>query len=251
MRLLVVGFYAIPKIIWRFFNWILPYRKNKNAIPFRLRFYKLQKAVIEVNRMLNTNMHIIDFDKSEEIEGNRVIVGNHTSMYDILMVLAAAKKPTRIVAKIQIRKYPVLPVILDMLDCLYMDRGNSRQELQTVLTMIDTLKNEDYDWAIFPEGTRNKGDKLKILPFHAGTFKVPTKAKSSILTVSIYSSYKALKLFKYNFKRANTYIKYSGAITPNEYVNLTTAEVAAKAEDLVQKGIYELVEFEKTNVLNP
>ena len=76
-----------------------------------------------------------------------------------------------------------ITLIMEEIHCLFLDREDPRQGLKTILTAIDYVKS-GISMFIFPEGTRCKVEGT-FLPFHAGSFKIATKAKVPIVPVTI------------------------------------------------------------------
>lgn len=68
--------------------------------------------------------------------------------------------------------------------CLFLDRENPKEGLKTILQAIDYVKH-GISICIFPEGTRNKGEELSLLPFHNGSFKIAEKTGCPIIPMSL------------------------------------------------------------------
>ena len=98
-------------------------------------------------------------------------VGNHRSYFDILLTYSRCRDLTGFVAKKEMLNYPFLRTWMKRVYCLFLDRDNIREGLKTILTAIDQVKN-GISVFIFPEGTRNKGEYLCLLPFYIGSFKI-------------------------------------------------------------------------------
>jgi 1-acyl-sn-glycerol-3-phosphate acyltransferase len=86
------------------------------------------------------------------------------------------------VAKKELQGTPIR-LIMEEIHCLFLDREDARQGLKPILTAIVYVKS-GISMFIFPEGTRSK-EEGKFLPFHAGSFKIATKAKAPIIPVTI------------------------------------------------------------------
>ena len=68
--------------------------------------------------------------------------------------------------------------------CLFLDRDNMREGLKTILQAIDYVKN-GISICIFPEGTRNNGEELSMLPFRDGALKIAEKTGCAIIPISM------------------------------------------------------------------
>lgn len=107
--------------------------------------------------------------------GRFVLVSNHRSGKDPIAVLSAMYKYNiSFISKPSNMKLPVLGAVAYGAGFLPIDRENDRSALRTILQAADYLKRDICSVAIYPEGTRNRGEGL--LPFHAGSFKLPQRA---------------------------------------------------------------------------
>ena len=111
-----------------------------------------------------------------------LFVGNHRSIFDIILAGSLIKHPCGFVANKELQGTPIT-LIMEEIHCLFLDREDPRQGLKTILTAIDYVKS-GISMFIFPEGTRCKVEGT-FLPFHAGSFKIATKAKVPIVPVTI------------------------------------------------------------------
>ena len=112
-----------------------------------------------------------------------LFIANHRSYFDILLTYSRCKRLTGYVAKKEMLRYPVLRDWMKRLYCLFLDRDNPKEGLKSILTAIDHVKN-GISVCIFPEGTRNDGEELSMLPFHSGSFKIAEKTGCAIVPVS-------------------------------------------------------------------
>lgn len=115
-------------------------------------------------------------------EGPCLFVSNHRSYFDILVTHETIGKPVGFVAKVEIKKVPFLPLYMDDIGCLFLDRKDIKQGLETINKGTEYLKM-GHSLVLFPEGTRNQKDEL--LPFKDGGFKMAEKAKCPIVPVAI------------------------------------------------------------------
>ena len=107
---------------------------------------------------------------------------NHRSFYDIVLAYATVPNQTAFVSKMEIKKMPCVAQWMYFLNCLFMDRGDVKQNLDTILSAIGLVK-KGYSIYIAPEGTRNATDTL--LDFKEGSMKIALKGKCPIVPVCI------------------------------------------------------------------
>ena len=112
--------------------------------------------------------------------------------------------------------YPLLSNWMRNLHCLFLDRKDIKQGLKTILQAADYVKS-GISVCIFPEGTRNKNaDETDMLPFHDGSFKIATRAKSPIIPIAISNS---ANIWEANFPKmspTHVVIEYGKPIIPSE-----------------------------------
>jgi len=123
----------------------------------------------------------------ENIPDDRSVlfVGNHRSIFDILLLYTQVKTATGIISKKEVGKVPLLRSWMISIGCLFLDRSNIKEGLKMVLESIERVK-AGLSILIFPEGTRNKGEGL--LPFKGGSFKIAEKSGCDIIPFAIINS---------------------------------------------------------------
>ena len=139
-----------------------------------------------------------------------VFVGNHRSLLDVVLAGKLIPFPVGFIAKIELQKIPLLNLQMRDINCLFLDRKDDRQALKVVLKAIQMVK-DGQSMFVFPEGTRSK-EEGKILPFHAGTFKIATKAKAPIVPVTIVGMGDVLEDHFPRLKRAPVVIEFGSPI---------------------------------------
>ena len=145
-------------------------------------------AQVIVKRVFNLVMFVSGCKKTiigiENIPEDTPIMyaANHRSFYDIILAYATVPNQTAFISKMEIKKMPCVAQWMYFLNCLFMDRGDVKQNLQIILSAITLVKN-GYSIYIAPEGTRNATDTL--LEFKEGSMKIATKGKCPIIPVCL------------------------------------------------------------------
>ena len=88
-----------------------------------------------------------------------LFIGNHISLFDIIITYPLMKNYTGYIAKKEIKKVPFLSWWMYFVNCIFLDRSNPRQGLTSILKATDYIKN-GISIFLFPEGTRSKDGKL-------------------------------------------------------------------------------------------
>jgi 1-acyl-sn-glycerol-3-phosphate acyltransferase len=109
-------------------------------------------------------------------------VANHRSYFDIVVGYTTVPTLTGFISKKEMEHIPCISHWMRNLQCLFLDRDNTREGLKTVLQGIEQIKN-GYSIFIMPEGTRNH--ESEMLPFHEGSLKFAEKSGCAIIPVSM------------------------------------------------------------------
>lgn len=171
-----------------------------------------------------------------------LFVGNHRSYFDILILYIQCERLTGFVAKDSIEKIPSLRVWMRYLYCLFLDRSDIKQGMKTILTAIEYVK-KGISICIFPEGTRNGGEELSMMPFKEGSFKIATKTGCPIVPVSINNSAEIFENHVPRLKKTHVILEYGKPIYPKELSREEFKNIGAKCQGIIQKTINRNVEL--------
>lgn len=159
----------------------------------------------------------VHYEGLENISSDRdkpvLYVGNHNSIFDIIILYTVFKERTGFIAKDSIKKVPILSVWMTKLYCLFLDRKDMKQGLKTILTAIDYVKN-GISIFVFPEGTRSKDGNL--LSFKSGPFKIATKTGCPIVPVAIKNTAEIMENHMPRITPQDVYITFGKPIYINE-----------------------------------
>jgi 1-acyl-sn-glycerol-3-phosphate acyltransferase len=200
-RLLALVFKAGGGILKAYFSWIRKYAKHRENYTIEERFKKVQQLVRFVILKMGIKYDVTNFDDIYSDDKKKFIVCNHQSMYDCLLFLMFAKRPLTFIAKKEVLKFPFVGKILYIIDGEFFDRQNLKAQVKNVLNASKLIEEQKYDVVIFPEGTRQKELEKGLLPFHAGSFKIPLRTKCDIVLTGIYGSWRCLNFFKFKKKK--------------------------------------------------
>ena len=165
-----------------------------------------------------------------------LFVANHRSYFDILLTYARCKNLTGYVSKKEMEKFPILSIWMKRVYCLFLDRENVREGLKTILTAIDYVK-QGVSICIFPEGTRNDGEELSMLPFHEGSFKIAEKSGCPIVPISLNNTAAMFENQAPRIKPVHVIIEYGKPIYPKELDKDTRKRIGAHCQNIIQETI--------------
>ena len=114
------------------------------------------------------------------VSGPALIVANHISWLDILVIHAA--RYCRFVSKSDIREWPLVGMLATGAGTLYIERTRRKDAVRMVRDMAVAMQDGDV-LAVFPEGTTSDGRGL--LPFHANLIQSAIDAGAPVQPMSL------------------------------------------------------------------
>jgi 1-acyl-sn-glycerol-3-phosphate acyltransferase len=118
-----------------------------------------------------------------------IVVANHESFCDILVLLATLPMQARFLAKRSIFRIPVLGWSIAAAGFVPVDRGDRARGAATVGTALQRLRG-GRSLVIFPEETRTRDGSL--LPFKRGAAHLAVKAGLPLLPIGIAGTFRIL-----------------------------------------------------------
>jgi acyl carrier protein len=114
--------------------------------------------------------------------GSYVVITNHASYLDGLVLVSVLPRPAGFVAKEELRGNFFARVFLRRLGCLFVERFDRARGAEDARQVTERLRKGD-PMAIFPEGTLHRMPGL--LPFHLGAFLAAAEAGVPVLPVTL------------------------------------------------------------------
>ena len=115
-------------------------------------------------------------------EGAVLFISNHQGSFDIPVLLGYINKPKGFLAKIELKKLPVVHSWMIKMGCSFIDRSDLRQSIRAMQKCVDVLKSGQ-SMVVFPEGTRSREPGMG--EFKKGSLRLAEKADVPIIPVSI------------------------------------------------------------------
>jgi 1-acyl-sn-glycerol-3-phosphate acyltransferase len=119
-----------------------------------------------------------------------VMVCNHLSNLDGLLLFSALPCNPRVLIKAETRRIPLIGLVLKLADFVFVDRKNPPRRQEALSEAVEKIKKKRYSFLVFPEGTRSKSGKTQN--FKKGGFLMALKAGVPILPVRISGSYQLM-----------------------------------------------------------
>ena len=113
-----------------------------------------------------------------------IYVSNHRGVFDIVAAYNKFPGITGYLAKKELGRIPLFSLWMKFVHCIFVDRQNHTRAAISLQLGAEELK-EGISCYVFPEGTRNKGDELSLLPFKGGAFKIAEYSRCPIVPIAI------------------------------------------------------------------
>ena len=108
--------------------------------------------------------------------------------------------------------------------------------------VVDYIK-KGISICIFPEGTRNTGEELSMLPFKEGAFKIATKTGCPIIPISMNNTSDVFENHMPRIKKVHVVLEYGTPIYPNELAPEDKKHIGAYCQNIIQETIHKNAEL--------
>lgn len=133
-------------------------------------------------------------DQVPERHKSYMLVANHASMLDIMLMLAAIKQPFVFIGKKELGRIPVFGFFYRR-TCILVDRNNQRSKMDAFEEAQRRLQQEN-SVCIFPEGGVPDDQNLLLDQFKDGAFRLAIEHQIPIVPITFHDT---KKRFSYKF----------------------------------------------------
>jgi 1-acyl-sn-glycerol-3-phosphate acyltransferase len=143
--------------------------------------------------------------------GPCVLVANHASWLDGIVLGAALPRPFSFVAKRELLDSPMLRIALQGLGAQFVERFDARQSIDDARRLADVAK-AGTALAFFPEGTFRRAPGLA--PFHLGAFAAAAAAQLALVPVALRGTRELLRDGQWLPRHGAVAVTIGDAVTP-------------------------------------
>ncbi|KAH3668582.1 hypothetical protein OGAPHI_002336 [Ogataea philodendri] len=197
-------------------------------------YYNLFSSVMRIN---------IEIENQERLNGlPAILISNHQSELDILVLGRIFPKRCVVTAKKQLKLIPFLGWFMALSGTFFLDRANHEKAIRVLNNALDNLKETNGGLFMFPEGTRSYSSKPTLLPFKKGAFHLAVQAQIPIIPVVVSNTSNLYSLKLKNFNTGTIKIKVlepisTEGLTKEDVPKLVEATQASMESELLSIGM--------------
>jgi 1-acyl-sn-glycerol-3-phosphate acyltransferase len=123
-----------------------------------------------------------------------MLIANHTSMTDIMLMLVSVESPFVFVGKKELAKIPLFGFFYKR-TCILVDRSSSKSRMEVFRRAQDRLK-QGLSICIFPEGGVPEDESILLDEFKDGAFRLAIEHQIPVVPITFYDN---KQRFSYTF----------------------------------------------------
>lgn len=179
----------------------------------------------------------IDLVGEEHLESDEafVIMSNHQSHYDVVVLFQVLRRRVRMVAKKELFKVPIFARALRTAGFIEIDRSDRAKAIAALDAAEEALKQGTSIW-IAPEGTRSETGALG--PFKKGGFHLALDTGARILPVTLVGTRDVLRPHDWRVQTGKSVlVSVSAPIDPKDYSKERRDELMRVVEAAIGKPL--------------
>ena len=185
-------------------------------------------------------------ERSEVLENHKsyMFVSNHTSMSDVMLMLAITKNPFVFVGKKELQKIPLFGFFYKR-TCILVDRKCSKSKME-VFNRAQKRLNQGLSICIFPEGGVPDDETVLLEEFKDGAFRLAIEHQIPIVPI-VFADNK--KRFSYKFFSGSPglmRIKILPTIETTGKTSVNRKEIKEEVRTLIHSQLIEFSISERT-----
>ena len=163
----------------------------------------------------------------------QVLVTNHVSWVDVLVLAAFVPGRYVFVAKKEVERIPVFGAAVRACGHIYIDRGDKTRALASLDIARKRLEEAAPTGIIFPEGTRSNTGELG--PFKKGAFVLAIQTGASVVPAAIFGSREVMKRGSFLINSGIVRVHFGEPIQVGGYSMASRSKLTHRAQQVVSE----------------
>ena len=216
-------FFGIPLILY--------VRFTKKVSPlFKLGYF----AVNIAQKISGVKVEIFGLDKIDP-KRTYVYMANHQSLVDGPLLFRIIPQRLRVLLKKEVFRIPLVGTAMKIVEFIPIDRKDKEGARKSIELAIKKIKEKNYSFLIFPEGTRSLNGNL--LPFKRGGFVLAIKSGVPIVPITIIGSRNVLPKKKFFLKKGKIKVIFHPPIPTAELKYEDRFILTEKIRDIIKNDL--------------
>jgi len=130
--------------------------------------------------LFGVRVHLKHHERLRRHAGGRLIVANHVSYADVLVIASLA--PSVFITSVELKHTPLLGALARFGGCLFVERRKA-SGLKREIEDISKVLGQGFNVILFPEGTTSNGERVQ--PFKNSLFDAAVAARADVLPLCL------------------------------------------------------------------
>lgn len=202
LRLIKAVIIVGPIVVYYHLFYNIRFARHPERYPLEKRFGVARKEIRLALKLLRVDYVGVNMDKFFNLKEKSLIISNHHSFIDPLILIANSDKPITFIAKKETFKMPFVGKIAKSLEVFPLDRKNLINQMKSIKEIVTYLKDPNKPSVIvYIEGTRNRHPENECGEFHPGTLKIAQMASVPLISIACFGTHRVLS--KKSFLKRN------------------------------------------------
>jgi len=163
----------------------------------------------------------------------QMLIGNHTHNLDISLMETVIEEKLIWLAKKELGEIPIIKYMLTKTDMILVDRSDRKSIIKTLKEVKDRVQR-GFKIVVFPEGTRNKTDPTKMLPWKKGVKGIAEKLNLKVQPFIIINLPFAFKKNPFRIEKQEIKVIFLDSFYPKDNPNWYE-EIREKMQKILDK----------------
>jgi len=173
----------------------------------------------------------------ENIDKNKgyIYMPNHLSFLDGPILVMLIPQNVRVIVKKEVFRIPVLNFAMRKAEFVSVDREGKEAGKQSIEKAIGLIKQKNYSFLVFPEGTRSRTGDLQ--EFRRGGFFLAVDSHTLILPAVIKGSHELMPKHSFFVKKGTVEVAFLPAVPMDNYTRENMFELMDTVRTVISKEL--------------
>jgi|Deesub1362B_J571_1020462.scaffolds.fasta_scaffold01183_4 1-acyl-sn-glycerol-3-phosphate acyltransferase len=213
---------------------ILYARLTKKVSPL----FKLGEFAVNLGQKISgVKIEINGLDKIDPAK-SYVYMANHQSLVDGPLLFKIIPQQLRVLLKKEVFRIPLVGTGMKIVEFIPINRSDKAGARKSIDLAIEKIKEKNYSFLIFPEGTRSLDGNL--LPFKRGGFVLAIKSGIPIVPITIIGSREVLPKKKFFIKKGKIKVIFHSPISTKGLEYEDRFMLTEKVREIIKQALEKL-----------